>query len=156
MGTFLSSVVVAALVAALVSMVTSERRIAAKNVIQERKIWREKIRTLAAEVFVVLFNPDLHNRENVLRTLRAKLFLLLNPHDIMDQEILQTIEVINTDRADEFTQRITLLLKHDWERAKREASLVHRLCEREPTRVAFEQYEPGRAHAYRQRRCLCL
>jgi len=156
METFLSSVVVAALVAALVSMVTSERRIAAKNVIQERKIWREKIRTLAEEVFKVLFDPDSHNRENVLRTLRTKLSLLLNPHDIMDQEILQTIDVTNTDWADEFIQRIALLLKHDWERAKHEASLAHRLCDREPTRVAFEQYEPGMAHAYRQRRCLCL
>jgi hypothetical protein len=38
--------VIAALVSALFSVLTSERRIAAENIIQERTKWREKIREL--------------------------------------------------------------------------------------------------------------
>jgi hypothetical protein len=156
MGTFLTSTVVAALVgsfvAALFSLLTSERRIAAENVIQERKNWRDKIRALSSEVFEALLRLDGDDRENTLRSLRAKFSLLLNPHDAMDQAILTLIAQDSRERAEEFTQRVGLLLKHDWERAKREASLWRRLCEKEPRRVTFEVFRPGAAHAYREGR----
>ena len=48
--------------------------------------------------------------------------------------------------------RVRLLLKHDWERAKREASLLRWLCEREPQRVTYEKFKPGDEHVYRERR----
>jgi hypothetical protein len=46
-STVLTSGVVAALVSALVSVLTTEREIAAVHVTQERMKWRDKIRELA-------------------------------------------------------------------------------------------------------------
>jgi hypothetical protein len=78
--------------------------------------------------------------------------LHLNPHDQSDQQILALISLDNAGRVEELTQRVSLLLKHDWERAKYEASLYRWLWEKPPERVAFEGYEPGRPHGYRRRR----
>jgi hypothetical protein len=144
---FLAPAVIAAVVSAFVSLVTSERRIDAENVLQERKKWRDTIRTLAEEVHVALADPD--RQALKLNALRAKFSLHLNPHDPMDQGILAVINVEQFDRQIEFDQRVALLLKHDWERAKREASLWKRVSERSPRRMAFEDFVPGRPHRYR-------
>ena len=147
MQTILTSAVIAALVAALFTVLTSERRIAAENVIQERKRWRDKIRRLASDVQRSLVLSDV--KAATLNELRAKFSLLINPHENADDEILRLIAPGNANRADEFTQRVALLLKHDWERAKREASLWRRLWEKPPRRVALEDYRPGSVHDYR-------
>jgi hypothetical protein len=144
--TLLTSAVIAAIVSALFSVLTSERRIAAENVIQERKIWRDKIRKLALEVHEALVHPEVEAAK--LNKLRAKFSLLINPHDSKDEELLQIIAANIATRADEFTQRVALLLKHDWERAKRDASLLRWLLEKPPERVAFEDYKPGSPHNY--------
>lgn len=74
----------------------------------------------------------------------------------MDQAILKLIAPYGITRAEEFSNRVQLLLKHDWERAKREASLRRWLCEREPQRVAYEKFKPGHAHVYRECRRFAL
>jgi hypothetical protein len=152
MSTVLSSAVIAAIVAAFISVLTSERRIGAENVIQERKNWRDKIRELSSEIFKLLIRVDSTDREDLLRDMRAEFSLLLNPHSISDQNILLLIAPNGADKADEFTQRVALLLKHDWERAKREASLWRRLWEKEPGPVSFEHFRPGCKHNYRNGR----
>ena len=86
--------------------------------------------------------------------MRAEFSLLLNPHSIIDQQILLLITPNGADKADEFNCRVALLLKHDWERAKREASLWRRLWEKEPTPVSFEYFRPGCKQDYRNGR-LC-
>jgi hypothetical protein len=68
----------------------------------------------------------------------------------MDQAILKLIAPGGC--AKEFSDSVQLLLKHDWERAKREASLLRRLCEREPRRVKVETFKPGDRHDYRDYR----
>jgi hypothetical protein len=128
--------VIAALVSALVSVLTSERRIAAENVIQERKNWREEIRELSAVYQTLVLVAE--GRDGKLRELRATFYLRVNPHDAEDHRLLQLISETNTEKADEFVQRVALLLKHDWERAKHEASLWRLLWEKPPARIAFE------------------
>lgn len=142
----LSSAVVAALVSGFAALLTSERRISAENVIQERMKWREKVRDLAADVYelVVSGEPDTKKYQQ----LRAQLTLRLNPHDEEDHQILTLVAAGDNARAEEFTQRIALLLKHDWERAKRDANLLQWLCEREPDRVQFHNYRPGQRRIY--------
>lgn len=143
----LTSAVIAAVFTALFSLLNSERQIAAQNVIQERKDWRNKIRVIASKIREALVSEVQGATE--LNALRARLSLLINPHDPMDDEILQIIAAGDASRTDEFTQRIALLLKHDWERAKYEASLLRRLREKAPKRVAFNDYRPGVPHDYR-------
>jgi hypothetical protein len=150
-STLISSAVIAAVVAGIVALLTSERQLAAENVIQERKNWREKIRDLAADVYHAINSGE--SDENKFRELRAKLALRLNPHDAEDQKILELVAP-DVSRADEFNQRVSLLLKHDWERAKRDASLWRLVCKTPPARVRFQDYQPGRHHTYSRWRCL--
>jgi hypothetical protein len=99
---------IAAFVSALFSVLTTERKIAAENVIQERKNWRDKIREIALEVHKALALPIPDAAK--LNELRGSFSLLVNPHDNMDQEILRLINANNANRADEFRQRVALLL----------------------------------------------
>jgi DNA-binding PucR family transcriptional regulator len=129
----LASSVVAAIVSSIVAVLTSERRLASENVIQERTKWREHVRNLAKEVNDAISTSD----SNKLRELGARIALRLNPHDAEDQEILTLIASSDATRADEFNQRVMLLLKHDWERAKRDGSLWRLVFKTEPTRCDF-------------------
>jgi hypothetical protein len=144
----ISSAVVAAIVSGIVALLTSERRLAADNVIQERKNWREHVRKIAADVYQAITSGECE--PNKFLELRAKLALRLNPHDPDDQEILALIAPGDAARADEFNQRVALLLKHDWERAKRDANLLLWLRTTPPARVKFRDYRPGDNHNYRR------
>ena len=61
-----------------------------------------------------------------LLLLRHELTLRLNPNDPNDREILECVKQMATsndgDKRQEFVDRVALLLKHDWERAKYEAN----------------------------------
>jgi hypothetical protein len=119
---FLTSGVVAALVAGFVSRRNSERMIQTEHITRERAKWRDKIRCIARQVREAATEPDLSKLEG----LRLDLSLNLNPLDKEDQEILSVIcEISKSDRSapnvQEFFDRLGLLLKHDWDRAKHEA-----------------------------------
>lgn len=119
---FLSSAVVSALVAALVTLRTSERKIQIENITQERAKWREKIRANAQLVHQAATAKELVK----LSELRLVFQLLLNPNDDEDLGILRSITALQgVDRPElrlpEFSLRVAYLLKHDWERAKHEA-----------------------------------
>lgn len=152
--TLLASAVIAAIVSAAFSVLTSERSIAAENVIRERKAWRDRIRELSIQIFQAIQSADVEENQNSRLVLRAKFGLLVNPHERMDQEILNLVVSDTTHQAEEFIQRVELLLKHDWERAKYEASLLRWLRRREPQRVPFEEFRPGDEHGYRHNRTL--
>lgn len=111
MSEFVSGAVGAVLGAILV-FVSSQRALRAENVLAERTKWREEIRRIAKELPVV--NSD-------KRRLASELALRLNPADDKDREIVKLAANGNETSA-ELTTRLALLLKHDWERAKIEAS----------------------------------
>lgn len=119
---FLSSSVIAALVAALVSLRTNERNIHIENVTQERAKWRNSMRSLADSI-IQSAQEDNSTRIGVHC---SQLALNVNPFDKEDISLIRAAEKLATsdDKAAqirEFTERMSLLLKHDWERAKREA-----------------------------------
>lgn len=149
--------IVAAVVSGVVSVFTSERRISAENVIQERTKWREHIRRLAEKIDQAIVSGADANR---LHDLRDRLELRLNPHDRLDQEVLALVapaeDAYARERANEFNLHIALLLKHDWERAKWEASLLRMLFRREPKRKKFQCFSPGDRRNYKRWRCLFL
>ena len=89
--TLLASAVIAAIVSAAFSVLTSERSIAAENVIRERKAWRDRIRELSIQIFQAIQSADVEENQNSRLVLRAKFGLLVNPHERMDQEILNLV-----------------------------------------------------------------
>lgn len=120
--TVLSSGVVAGLVAGLVTLRTTERKIAIENITQERKVWRDKVRQKALETSKACTDQD----NTKLHELYGEFQLILNPEDNEDKSILDTLWNMQSKEKEsdlfvEFVEKLALLLKHDWERAKLEA-----------------------------------
>jgi hypothetical protein len=76
--------------------------------------------------------------------------LILNPNDEKNRSILNTIRQLKSTSDEphliEFGERIALLLKHDWERAKWEAqgdsfSLNDIDLNPKPRRMSYEQFK---------------
>lgn len=120
-------VLVSATVAGFVAWYGVQRQVEVKNVTEERAKWRDRIRSLAAELVDAVETSD----GAKLRRIEMSFRLSLNPWDIADREIVLLLSrlVRGGDREadmDRIAVRLELLLKHDWERAKREASWMPR------------------------------
>ena len=137
-------VIISALIAALVARRNSERAIQIENITKERAKWRDKIREQALEVH----RATTEKNHEKLMELRLALSLNLNPEDKEDRAILDLIsEMVRHDKGlEEFSVRVALLLKHDWERAKREAkpfSLRWLRHSREIDPLCFPRIDPS-------------
>ena len=151
MRAILTSTVLAAIVAAIVAAWTAQRKISIENITQDRRAWREKVRGKALSVHDSLVS---RNKES-LDKLRAEFRAILNPTDDDDNAIISRISLPEEGKelecAEEFAERIALLLKHDWERVKLEAGpFVMRVkCVREC--IGAILYKPNR-EKYKQKR----
>lgn len=119
----LTPVLVSSAIAAWVAWHASERNVLMANVTQERAKWRERIRRLAEELQVAVSQEDVP----AIRRLRVAFRLSLNPWDGRDREITALLTLLVDQEGRELifervVTRLELLLKHDWERAKSEAS----------------------------------
>ena len=131
-------------ITAFVTWVIAQRQIIAKNVTEERAKWRGKIRAQALEAQDAI----VFGNESRARRLKSEFRALLNPLDCHDQAILGCMTVNGSRRErerrmEEFAKRISLLLKHDWERAKLEAGFFLWRWILEPKRVPFESLNRG-------------
>lgn len=110
----------------------SNRRILIENITKERAKWRENIRDRALKVHKAIMSKN----EEALFRLKCQFKTLLNPNDTADQDIIRCIGVeenMSNDRlqkrAEDFANRVSYLLKHDWDRAKDEsAGLLGKAC----------------------------
>ena len=123
-----ASAVVSALVAGLFAERSSKRVIQIENITKERAKWRDKIRELALAVHKAATQKN----GALLKEQRLVFSLNLNPIDEEDVAILIAIDTMSlSEQLDEkvlqeFSDRVGLLLKHDWERAKVEAKQAHK------------------------------
>lgn len=112
--------IVAALITAFVTWLIATKRTIIENITHERAKWREKVRECAMFVHDAMINRS----EKDLDRHRSAFRALLNPYDSEDMSIIQCIELPKPGgemkHAEEFAERIARLLKHDWERSKRE------------------------------------
>ena len=136
----LGSGVVAGLVAGLVTLRTSERKIAIEHITKQREIWRDKVRTKSLDVTTAIESKSLSR----LCELYTEFSHLLNPTDAMDIAILDLLKEFKGNNLDsekhiEFIERVSLLLKHDWQRAKQEAKPWFFLS-KEPERISHETF----------------
>ena len=121
--TISASAVVSALVAGLFAERSSKRTIQIENITKERAKWRDKIRELA----VAVHKAATQKNGALLKEQRLVFSLNLNPIDEEDIAILIAIDTLSlSEQLDEkvlqeFSDRVGLLLKYDWERAKVEA-----------------------------------
>ena len=144
--------IIGAVIVAISTQAVTQRRIQMENVTKERAKWRDRIRRHTSEVHkVLMMSGDSHFKRQKLYRLKNIFRVLLNPGDCEDRKILKLIdpdcecdpefaELRNLacgrsckERAEQFGELISYLLKHDWERAKEE--IKHPLFQwREPKR----------------------
>ena len=114
--------VLSALIAGFAAWQAGERQVRIRNVTEERAKWRARVRELAVDLSGAgAGEPGAVDRAVV------GLRLLLNPYDQLDREIVALLDGLQSDAPDRdqlarVVVRLQLVLKHDWERAKREAS----------------------------------
>lgn len=137
----------AAAVGALVTWLIAQRRIAVENVTAERAKWRGKIRTLALQAHDAI----VHGKRADVRRLKNEFRTLLNPFNAEDRKILKCMTADGPRknrerRAKAFAKRISLLLKHDWERAKLEAGILPSqwILEAERLELDWDKGEKGK------------
>lgn len=148
--TVLSSGVVAGLIAGLVTLRKSERQIAIENITKQRKVWRDKVRTKSLDITNAIENKALSK----LCGLYTEFSHLLNPEDTEDFAILSLIWRFKMGEFEEnlhveFIERVSILLKHDWERAKREAKPWF-FFSKEPERTKYNDFKHTRKAANQQ------
>lgn len=110
-STILGSAVVAGIVAGIVTLRISERKISIENVTQQRQEWREKIRKLALNIYSAYSSNETHK----VKSYYVELQLLLNPDDNNDIEILDTVWKMHKGSEDhnldiEISEKLALLL----------------------------------------------
>ncbi len=136
-----TSAVISAFVSGIFARRTSERAIQIENITKERATWRDKIRVQALAVHQAARDKNSAG----LGELRLSMSLNLNPTDPDDAGILKAIDTLKAaaspdeKAAREFADRVALLLKHDWDRAKSEAE--HRKA---PPRLTYAEFEATR------------
>ena len=135
----LVAAIVGGIIGAISAQAVTQRRIQMTNVTQERAKWRDKIRCLVPKVHEVIMMADDPNRRKQLQKYKNIFRTLLNPIDPEDKKIIEIIDPAYRpeEQAKEFGERISFLLKHDWERAKEEVK--HPLFQwRKPQRQDME------------------
>jgi hypothetical protein len=144
-STILSSGVVAGLVAGLTTLRTTERKIAIENITQQRQLWRNNVREKCIEAVESFSKND---TPRILK-LYIEFQLILNPQDVNDKSILDTLWDMQSKNADseivvELSEKLSLLLKHDWERAKLEAKPIW-FCGGKPERISYGDFQHKRS-----------
>jgi hypothetical protein len=125
-----------------VALRTNERNIQIENITKERAKWRNKIRRDANSACA----PSAMKEGAEFEKLRMAFSLNLNPLDVEDNGIMECLEKFpneysKNEALKEFTIRLSLLLKHDWERAKYEAkSWIYHVFRRAPMRTRYDDF----------------
>ena len=159
----LLSAIIGGIIVAISAQSIVQRRIQMENVTQQRAKWRKEIRKLAPKVHDLIMKEDysvLGNRTLELQKYQIIFRTLLNPTDPEDSEIIKVVsraciaEEDAKELAKEFGERVSLLLKHDWDRAKEEVKHPLLQC-CEPKRLRLEQSENATRHKSLWHRCRC-
>ncbi|WP_338127337.1 hypothetical protein [Vibrio cincinnatiensis] len=124
----LGSSVLAALITAVFTRKAHEDNVALKYITEERAKWRQKVKELVSDLTDAV-HLSANNREKVqkVRSISAYLKISLNPDpkEKLDSDILACLNEIcrnpNYSKVKELEVLVSKLLKHDWERAKKEA-----------------------------------
>ena len=118
----LGSSVFAAFLTQIFGKLKSDKQIRIENITKERKEWRDRLRVLLVDLTLAFDKKD----RRAIRAIESELIIRLNPEDPNDIDILnmfpELYENWNEEKLRELSDRISYLLKHDWERVKIEAS----------------------------------
>lgn len=124
----LTSTVIATAISSIISYIINKKNVQLQYITTERSKWRSDLRKKSKRIISVLYsdiNDDEKKRE--LISIKHQLALKMNPEDDYDMLILDEVERLeehpNQGEEKQLVHLLSYLLKHDWERAKKEARL---------------------------------
>lgn len=125
----LSSTVITAIITTILTFITNRRKDTVENIIKERKVWRDELRTISSQI----------SKSRNLKELKiaiSKLKVRVNPYGLAVKlifydsniwELINNLEKNNQISKKDlenykvlFINQISCLLKYDWERSKNE------------------------------------
>lgn len=133
MDTFISGLVgsIVTLVGSLLLFRTNNKSNELKHITSERKEWRDLIRKLVPEFLYGVYDKSKEScviHETNQRKIITDISIRLNPFDPNDEEILnlmrEYVAESNQDKALKIENAFARLLKHDWERVKKESKMT--------------------------------
>lgn len=105
-----------------------ERAIQIEQITKERAKWRDNMRSLAESIATTWHEHSTEPDHARVAALRTGLAASISPKDEHDQAILAHFDHLFAGSSDSLSVlmlRITLLLKHDWERVKWECIQIY-------------------------------
>ena len=122
----ISSSVISAIISSVITKINNDRNLKLKYITEERQKWRTQIKDKISTII-----SGSHKDGKELEKLIVEVQLSLNPNDEEDKKIVKCLKKILTNNndvqaKDNLIELIEQLLKHDWERAKGEASPFNR------------------------------
>ncbi len=147
------SIFTGGLIAGLFSTYQSNKKIKLEVITNERQKWRDKMRHLTEKMVMA----NMYYNYNEMKAIYHQIKTRLNPLDEEDSALLDSVkhlfdegkkgnstcinsegcEKIEGKDIDEFTTRMALLLKYDWERAKCESAPWWHF-KLEPSRIKYD------------------
>ncbi|MHC0037985.1 hypothetical protein [Pseudoneobacillus sp. C159] len=118
----ISSSIMATFISSVITKNVNDRTLRLKYITEERQKWRALMKE---KVSLVVSNS--YKDKNELLKLATEIQLSLNPNDKEDKKIISCLrEIMVSSHAEREKEKLVeltqQLLKHDWERAKKEAS----------------------------------
>ncbi|OOH78698.1 hypothetical protein BOW65_18450 [Pseudomonas koreensis] len=110
------------------SLRKDEKSVQIAQITGERTKWRAQIREISNEIVRAITDEKNNNKTPEIASFRNSLVTLLNPKDHFDIEIIDFLDKLidgSETNINDFSLRISLLLKHDWERVKSECTPVY-------------------------------
>ncbi|MCL9802167.1 hypothetical protein [Pseudomonas sp. AKS31] len=110
------------------SLRKDEKSVQIAQITGERTKWRAQIREVSNEIARVITEEKNNKKTPEIASFRNSLATLLNPKDHFDIELIDFLDKLiegSTTDINDFTLRISLLLKHDWERVKSECTPIY-------------------------------
>jgi len=131
-------------ISGLVSYITARIPNYSRDVVAERRKWREKIRELTIQSVAMIYDNNTQSPEYL--SIVSEFRVRLNPDDNFDKELIAALEegFCNPGPllARKILAQVSRLLKHDWDRAKAESRFLNfrGVNEKEIRRLRSEDY----------------
>jgi hypothetical protein len=111
--------------ASFLALRKEERAVHIEQITKERAKWRQDMRLLTQEI-VELFSNDAAPTNDKNQKLRARLATSINPNCNYDKHVLELFDQLtHKGSMIDFTNAMSFLLKHDWERVKWECMPIY-------------------------------
>lgn len=111
--------------ASFLALRKDERAVHVEQITKERTKWRQDMRLLTQETVELFSNytPPAHDKK---QKLRAQLATSINPKCAYDKHLLTLFDqLVHKGSMVDFTNAMSFLLKHDWERVKWECMPIY-------------------------------